>query len=536
MGEATANLLAKASVGATQVYGNIFHPQEAWINKTFGPSLGEAESILQKPYTSPVEGAPATVAEKLGGMPRPQVAAGQAAIMREQAPDIWQRLEIARKTAMGRKISSIAQTQEAVQSAAEDLDAANKVNYGAVNTKTVASDPKLERLLARASEAVAKAEKAANIQGREFSSVIDSRTPVQKAYGATGEISAVETKAGAGKVSPTVTDVTFERDPITGQLKTTSGYNPVTGERVGAPAGVKTTATETRATGGGVKPATGAVQYSGKTLAEIDRAIGELANQPAATGMTETISKSLLDLQGELRKHLYEEGRLPELKKAVETHASESRGIERMKLGQFVQGLVADIENPAGERRFLKYWEEVRKGNARPLIQDATGNNTAQSLKITDKGPNLGLTSGEYNKLESIAKKIEERRTYERMARGGAAADVRVGEKTPFIHTLSKEGMIANMMLRLKGEALSKAAANKLAGILSAEGNEAMLQAFEQARRRGEMPKKNADAVMNALKKAGGAFEPAKKAYTTVEAQAVRNFLSPDQNNNSLNY
>lgn len=447
--------------------------------------------------------------------------------------------------------------------------------------------------------------------------LVDIRSAVDRAYSSGGGLSTAEITKPSTTVTSKTPDVTFTRDPITGQMRTTGAYDPITGKRIGAPSGVTTPGTTTRQVGGGttpataeerivdlrsaiqkayssggeltteekkvletvnrrvtpanaeqqlvdirsalqkaygsgplqigekttsvtvgghVRPATAGVQYSGRTLSQIDRALGELSNLPGSTGMTATRSQSLKSLQSDLRKYLFQEGKLPELGRAVENYAQASRGIDRIKVAEYLRNLVSDIAEPGGEKKFIDYWREVRKGNAGKLISDATGDRTYSTL--TGKN-SLGFTSKEMQRFEDVAQKIEQREKYERYARRGAQADIGVGEPQRAIpHTLNTTGMLANAWLRIHGEYLSKKTANKLAEVMTSPDNKAILDAFTKAVERGKWGEANAAMVKALSKKAGKLTGETKKAYATLEAQTMRNFLNPrienEENINAL--
>lgn len=275
--------------------------------------------------------------------------------------------------------------------------------------------------------------------------------------------------------------------------------------------------------------------YSGKTLSEIDRALSDLASMPQGTeGMTATISGKLKGLQSELRSYLSREDKLPELSKALEEHTEHSRNIDRLKVGQFVQNLVTDINKPANETKFLEYWKEAKRGDASRLIKDATGDNTLAQKGLGEKG--LGFTPEEINRFDNVAKDLARKRESARQTSLGSGADIGVGEPIKGVpHTLNHTGVIANMLLRLKGEAISKKAANSLAKIVFEGGNEDVLAAFDKAIASGKRPDLNAAYAKLKARQAGELLNKGKKSYTTIQAQGIRNFLGSDKNQNAIN-
>jgi hypothetical protein len=167
------------------------------------------------------------------------------------------------------------------------------------------------------------------------------------------------------------------------------------------------------------------------------------------------------------------------------------------------------------------------------LIKDATGDDTFSKLGLGKDG--LGFTPGEIRRFEKVASDLERRQEWMRQASKGAGADVSVGEKYPGIPpTLTHEGMLANFLLHLKGQALTKSGANKLAKVIFEGKNTDVLAAFDKAIASGKQADINAAMVKAKALHAGELGKKAGKAYSNVEAQAVKNLLNQNINQNSL--
>ena len=545
---------------ATREYaGNVFDPVTNWLKKTGDQYLPELQQAATQAPKESLPGVTSTFGERVAQAQVPAVkpVAGEASILKKGASAEVNARELARKEVMAEHVGSIGGGEKTLDAMEKVKEKSRAVDYAKVDEKIVKADPELLSILERADKAFKKAEEIAKIDGRDFVPPLDIRSVVEKAYSAGGPLSTEpittpsRTVAGGKRVDiagrpiygpdipgkqivvpestvhvgggertnfmtgesiPQTRDVRIT-DPKTGKVTikkqiipgtvteqpvvalTMGGprIDPVTGMPILTPA---TRGEQLTSKGGvikgGTRPATAVPQFSGETLATIDKVLGDAQKgflSESRVGPAEATAYK--NLQEEYRAWLNKKENLPELKIAQENFSRNSQRIQKTQIAEYLKKKVGDIHNPAGEKEYLALLNDEPK-----LIKEATGDDTFSKLS------DVGFNEFDIKKLNDVKLKAEQRRETQRYAKLGKGENVSVGEPWKHISVLNITGTLANMGMAMRGQQLSRRAAEALKGMLLNPENGKLAQAYAKAIELGDK-RAAQDAMLKLLPKIG---------------------------------
>jgi hypothetical protein len=549
--QAVSNFLPRVASAATNWAGNVLHPENAYLNKIYKEDLEAARGILSTTPMVSKTGSHLTPAERTLSLHRVEATAGEAEVAGTIAPSEWSRREAERVKNLSKQIdpqsTGLAEAEKirkenaseafepvdkqpvvvdakfkelmnrpamkaAFKQAQETAENKNKpfgkqplrvksTLFSSGAQKIITPDATLKNILSRPTtqDAIALAEKNAQDFGTKFGSY----APTKNAMGVVPERR--YTGKDIRKLEQSLQNIkTPAAQAIRKELKTWADANVKGYKETFVPEKV----------------------YRGEDITKIKTALDELIRKPAWYGKED----ALRVLKSDLLK--WADEKVPGYGAARQQYITDSQAINRIRLSKYMQDLVSDVHNPAGEKKFLEYWEDIKSGKEgaqEKLIKDATKSKIYTELEGAGKGKiGLNFTKEDIARFDKIAADLKTRREYARQASAGAGADIQVGEKiTGLPHTLSAEGVMANTFLRLKGEALSKKAAASLAKLAHEKDNAKILDAFDKAIKAKNKPALSAIVAKLRQQQIARMAGRATKAYSTVRGQAVKNAFAP---------
>lgn len=421
---------------ATREYaGNVFDPVTNWLKKTGDQYLPELQQVATQAPKESLPGITSTFGERVAQAQIPAIkpVAGEASILKKGGSAEVNARELARKKVMSEHVGSIGGGEETLKALEKVKEESRAVDYAKVDEKIVKSDPELLSILDRADKAFKKAEEIAKIDGRDFVPPFDIRSEVEKTYGAGGPLS----------VKPPSTPRPINYSQEIPNLPAT---------------------------------ATAVPQFSGETLATIDKVLGDAQKgflSESHVGPAE--AKAYKNLQEEYRAWLNKKENLPELKIAQENFSRNSQRIQKTQIAEYLKKKVGDIHNPSGEKEYLALLNDEPG-----LIKKATGDDTFSKLS------DVGFNEFDTKKLNDVRLKAEQRRETQRYTKLGKGEDVSVGEPWKHISVLNITGTLANMGMAMRGQQLSRRAAESLKGMLLNPENGKLAQAYGKAIAQGD--------------------------------------------------